>query len=308
MYVYKNIDLSGVSTETNIVHSTQNLDTGSVGLDLTRYVSGSISSSHWSSIQVLYYTSGSPVLEEKSLNGLDKWDNPNINFSNNGSTRNQQYVSKFHGYPSGSIFAIPQQYFGDKIKPGTFKLNDISHKDNSGNVLVIKDDKKGNLWSSNAHHSQSINHASHSDNYVGNIYYDTGLAIITETGSWSGSINYPDVGSTDGYQIEFDSTHTIYTNEYTIEIQPREFNYSTNYTLRCFTSDSGLSMPADSGSLLSNPYICADYTSSEFQPYITTVALYSSDNIYEPVIIGRLPKPLRVSDRITTTIKLRLDM
>ena len=67
-------------------------------------------------------------------------------------------------------------------------------------------------------------------------------------------------------------------------------------------------MPADSGSLLSNPYICADYTSSEFQPYITTVALYSSDNIYEPVIIGRLPKPLRVSDRITTTIKLRLDM
>ena len=64
MYVYKNIDLSGVSTETNIVHSTQNLDTGSVGLDLTRYVSGSISSSHWSSIQVLYYTSGSPVLED----------------------------------------------------------------------------------------------------------------------------------------------------------------------------------------------------------------------------------------------------
>tara|TARA_R100000008_G_scaffold58659_2_gene36475 strand:+ start:12596 stop:13525 length:930 start_codon:yes stop_codon:yes gene_type:complete len=309
MSVYKKINRSGISSEKSIVHHTQNLDTGSEGLSSIQYVSGSISSSHWSSIQLLYYTSGSPILQETGLNGLDKWDSPNINFSNNGSIRNKQYVNKFHGYPSGSIISIPQQYFGEEIKPKTFELTDLSYKDNSNIILKIKDDGKGNLYSTNAHHSQSAaSSISSSDNYVGNIYYDTGLAIITETGSWSGSVNYSQVTSQSNYKLQFDSTHTIYTNEYTIEIHPSEYNNSTNYTLRCFLKNSDLSMPEDSASILSNPYLCADYTGSEFQPYITTIGLYSRTNIHDPVIVARLPEPLRVSDKVTTTIKLRLDM
>ena len=309
MYVYKNINLSGTSTEKSITHYTQNLDTGSEGLTSVRYVSGSISASYWDSIHVLYYTSGSPILNEYTYTGLDKFDSPSHNFSNYGSIRNKQHVNKFHGYPSGSIITIPQQYFGEEIKPKSFELTDLAYKDNSGIAIRIKDDGKGNLYSPNAHHSQSSTSAlSSSDNYVGNIYYDTGLAILTETGSWSGSVNYPTITSTDSYKIKFDSTQTIYTKEWTIEINPREFNYSTNYTLRCFLSGSGLSMPDDSGSLLSNPWLCTDFTGSEFQPYITTIGLYNKDNIYDPVIVGKLAQPLRVSDRVTTTIKLRLDL
>ena len=308
MSAYKNINLSGISTEKNIAHYTKNLDTGSEGLVSTRYVSGSINNNHWNSIHVLYYTSGSPILNENTPNGYDKFDNPTYNFSNFGSTLNKQYVNKFHGYPSGSIISIPQQYFGDKIKPKSFELKDPNYKDNSNITLEIKDDGNGNLYSTNAHHSQSTTAASSSDNYVGNIFYDMGVAIITETGSWSGSVNYSDVTSQGDYEIEFKSTNTIFTNEYTIDINPQEFNYSTNYTLRGFLSGSGKTLPADSGSLLSNPYLYADFTSSLFQPYITTIGLYTSDDIHDPVIVARLPKPLRVSDKVTTTIKLRLDM
>jgi hypothetical protein len=309
MYVYKNINLSGVSTEKSIAHYTQNLDTGSEGLTSVSYVSGSTNSNYWDSIHVLYYTSGSPILNEKTYTGLDKFDSPSHNFSNYGSIRNKQHVNKFHGYPSGSIIVIPQQYFGEEIKPKSFELVDLAYKDNSGVPIKIKDDGKGNLYSPNAYHSQSSTSAlSSSDNYVGNIYYDTGLAILTETGSWSGSVNYPTITSTDGYKIQFDSTQTIYTKEWTIEINPTEFNNSTNYTLRGFPNDSNLSLPDDSGSLLDNPYLYADYTSSLFQPYITTIGLYNKDNIYDPVIVGKLAQPLRVSDKVTTTIKLRLDM
>ena len=265
---------------------------------------------HRNLIHVLYYTSGSGRFNHPTQNGLiDKWDSPSYNFSHNGSVRNKQYVNKFHGYISGSIVSISQQYFGDKIKPESFELTDPNYKDNSGISLKIKDDGNGNLYSSNAHHSQSAaTSISSSDNYVGNIYYDTGLAIITETGSWSGSVNYSDVTSQGDYEVQFKSTHTIFTREYSIEINPKEFNHSTNYTLRGFLSGSGKSLPTDSGSLLSNPYLYADFTGSEFQPYITTIGLYTKDNIYEPVIVSRLPKPLRVSDKVTTTIKLRLDM
>ena len=303
MSAFKNIDISSTVIKQNVVSYTHNFTTSSAGIQSINIISGSVSSSYWNSLNVLFYSSGSPQYPKEH-----KFEKPinNLAISDRGATL---YLIKFHGYISGSIVSISQQYFGDKIKPESFELTDPNYKDNSGISLKIKDDGNGNLYSSNAHHSQSAaTSISSSDNYVGNIYYDTGLAIITETGSWSGSVNYSDVTSQGDYEVQFKSTHTIFTREYSIEINPKEFNHSTNYTLRGFLSGSGKSLPTDSGSLLSNPYLYADFTGSEFQPYITTIGLYTKDNIYEPVIVARLPKPLRVSDKVTTTIKLRLDM
>ena len=62
--VFKRINASGIQFESNVVHYEQNLNTGSAGLSLTQYVSGSISSSYWDSLHVLFHTSGSPVLKE----------------------------------------------------------------------------------------------------------------------------------------------------------------------------------------------------------------------------------------------------
>ena len=54
-------------------------------------------------------------------------------------------------------------------------------------------------------------------------------------------------------------------------------------------------------------FYCAEYTGSEFQPYITTIGLYSGTNFVEPVAIARLPKPIMKSGKTTTIIKIRLD-
>ena len=100
----------------------------------------------------------------------------------------------------------------------TFKFTDISgsNVDNNSVNPIIIDDGFGNLYSTNAHHSQSITNASSSDNYVGNIFYDKGIAVITETGSWSGSVNYSDLGT--NYKFKFDSVNTINTYEYNVTL------------------------------------------------------------------------------------------
>ena len=307
-FIFK--EVSGLSIEPNIVHYPHTLNTGSNGVSSIKYVSGSISSSYWDSLQVLFFTSGSEKLTEyefhtgQGTGSYDMFDSPSSNFSLY-NIYNPQHVSKFHGYPSGSIFSISQHYVGDSIKKTSFQLKDLNNKDNSGNNPIIKDDGYGNLYSTNAYHSQSTNHASHSDNYVGNIFYDFGLAVITETGSWSGSVNYSDLGT--NYEIQLESTDKLHTHEYSVEVKPNEYNYSTNRTLRCFPSGSN----ADSGSpsvFLSNPYLCSDFTGSDFQPYVTNVALYNQGDTQEPVMIASFAKPIRISDKVSLVFKLRIDI
>ena len=163
------------------------------------------------------------------------------------------YGGKLHKnklYSSGSVIYIPQQYFGENIKPGSFTLTDNS----TSEEIIIKDDKHGNLYSSNAKFSQSINHASSSENYVGNIHYETGVAMITETGSWSGSvggngladINYTEVGG-GSFKMNFNSTFTITQNEIILKVKPHEFNATANGTI--FQGKSSNLLPEISRSL-----------------------------------------------------------
>ena len=216
MFVYKNIDKSGTLIGKSVVHYSHNLVTGSSGLASIHYISGSVSASHWKSLNTLFYTSGSPTYPSESK----------FYYNISNFILNNQFLNKFHGYPSGSIISISQKHFGEKIKPGSFKLTNNSYTDKDGNKPIIKDDKFGNLYSSNAIHSQSTAHISSSDNYVGNIFYDIGLAVITETGSWSGSVNYSDIGI--NHNIEFESTETIHTHQYSVTTNPNEFDYSMN--------------------------------------------------------------------------------
>ena len=51
----------------------------------------------------------------------------------------------------GVIYSIPQQYFGEYIKPGSFELNEES----TIYKLTIKDDKYGNLYAENSFISAS---------------------------------------------------------------------------------------------------------------------------------------------------------
>jgi hypothetical protein len=309
MFVFKNIDNSGTTTNTNVVHYTHNLNTGSSGITSTQFISASFNDSYWRSLNLLFYTSGSPLFSSEP-----KFNYHTSNFTIYDTT-NPQYLNKFHGYDKGSIISITQDRYSEKIKTGTFTLTDKSYTSSIDNSIkpIIKDDSYGNLYSTNAYHSQSaVTSISSSDNYVGNIFYEMGIAIITATGSWSGSVNYTDIASSSNYTVQFDSTDTITTKEYSVTINPNEFDYSMNYSLRCLPSGSTTTFEEASATygsaILSNPYLCSEFTGSDWNPYITNILLYNEGEYDEPVIIAKLPKPIMKSDNIATTFKIKLDL
>ena len=257
--VFGEIDKSSTLIESNVTNYTHNLTTASSGVQSIKIVSGSINSNYWESLNVLFYTSGSPQYGDEH-----KFGAPSSNLSIQ-PTRGEQFLTKYHNYPSSSIIQIPSQYYGEKIKEGSFTFTDLNNPDNSGNNPIIRDDGRGNLYSTNAHHSQSTTAASSSDNYVGNIFYDKGLAVITETGSWSGSVDYSDLAT--NYTLKFDSHHTITTHEYNVTLLPQDYNLTMNYSIRNVLS--GSSEPVTLGT----QYVASTFSSSAWQPYITTINL-----------------------------------
>ena len=295
MYVFGEINKSTGIVESNVVNYTQNLTNSSIGIQTIKIISGSTNTNYWKSLNVLFYTSGSPIYNSEHKFGL-----PSNNFSLN-PTRGAQYLTKYHSYPSSSLIVIPQQYLGAKIKEGSFKLTDSDNTDNDGTNPIIIDDGFGNLYSTNAHHSQSTSAASSSDNYVGNVFYDRGLAVITETGSWSGSVNYSDLAT--NYELKFDSSNKITSHEFYVILRPNEYNHSMNYTLRAPLSGSN-----PSHMTLSTEYLAIEYTGSNFQPYITTINLWQKGIYDEPVIQATLPKAIRKSNKIDLVFKIKLDI
>jgi len=296
MHVFGEIDKSSTIIENNIVNYTQNLTTSSLGVQSKKITSGSINTNYWDSLNVMFYTSGSPKYE-----GETKFTAPSSNMSIK-PTNGEQFLTKYHGYPNSSLIIIPSQYYGEKIKEGSFKFTDISgsNADNNSVNPIIIDDGFGNLYSTNAHHSQSITNASSSDNYVGNIFYDKGLAVITETGSWSGSVKYSDLAT--NYTLKFDSQHTITTHEYNVTLIPQDYNLTMNYTIRNVLTSSSNSLTLGTSTL------AAEFTSSDFQPYITTINLFQKGDYDTPVIQATLPRAIRKSDKINTRFKIKLDI
>jgi len=296
MHVFGEIDKSSTIIENNIVNYTQNLTTSSLGVQSKKITSGSINTNYWDSLNVMFYTSGSPKYE-----GETKFTAPSSNMSIK-PTNGEQFLTKYHGYPNSSLIIIPSQYYGEKIKEGSFKFTYISgsNADNNSVNPIIIDDGFGNLYSTNAHHSQSITNASSSDNYVGNIFYDKGLAVITETGSWSGSVKYSDLAT--NYTLKFDSQHTITTHEYNVTLIPQDFNLTMNYSIRNVLSGSTEPLT------LGTPYVASTFSSSFWQPYITTINLYQRGDYDTPVIQATLPRPIIKSDKINTRFKIKLDI
>jgi len=59
---------------------------------------------------------------------------------------------------------------------------------------------------------------------------------------------------------------------------------------------------------LNTSTLASTFTGSDFQPYITTIALYQDGDYDIPVITANLPKPIRKSDKINTRFKIKLDI
>lgn len=285
MGVYKKLKSEDFSFKKIKLHKTFNLNTGSSGINTISYISGSTtnSGSYWDALRINYYLSGSSLATTDLAS--QTFNNPYHSFAIY-DIYNPQHKNKFHS--SGSIISITQQYFGETIKKNSFILTDKSNIFNK--EVIIKDDGYGNLYSTNASVSSSNNSVSSSDNYVGNIFYNTGIITITDTGSWSGSVNYTDI-ATQNYSAEFQSTNTLYIQEYSINTKGSELNGTNNPTAKS-GSDFGI--------------LANHLTSSGWSPYITTIGLYDDDK--NLLVTGRISQPVKKIKWGDLTFKLRFDI
>ena len=150
--------------------------------------------------------------------------------------------------------------------------------------------------------TQVLNHYSSSNGspYVGNVFYQNGLATITHPqyqvvlggiGDFVVGESFT-VGENHITQLKFQGSHLIYENEYQCTVDEYEFNDTTNISARKLKS-------RDSGDIANFA------TSSLFKPYVTTVGLYNENN--ELLVVGKLGQPVRTSDETDTTFVLRWD-
>jgi hypothetical protein len=173
-------------------------------------------------------------------------------------------------FPTGSnneiaVIAIPSNLFGEYIKPGTFSL---TYENGS-----LTDDGESNLISGSSK--------------IGDIIYEHGMVIITETPSI-----IQDISMSQNISCEFESTVTIYETQYKCTVRENEYNFSQNPTLISGSSNSGV--------------IYNFATGSFFTPYATTIGLY--DNNYNLLAVAKLAQPLPLSAVTDTSILVNLDL
>ena len=114
------------------------------------------------------------------------------------------------------------------------------------------------------------------------------------------------VVNTSNYVIKVaDATDTIDSHEYVVTVKPNEFNHSMNYSLRCWPTGS---IARSEVNWLRNPYMCSEFTGSNFNTYVTTIALYNKDDYKEPVIIAKLPRAIMKSKKIAQTFIIKADI
>ena len=261
---------------------------------------------------------------------LPKGTNQEQPFLSYGPSNPNKMFRNLHA--SASMISVPQQFFGEGIKPGSLKISD----DSTDITIDIRDDKDGNLYDF-AHSSSYATHKNSSFNFsqgvtaqgsgsvIGNIFYNTGVIVVTDTGS------YLDVfqgTGNDGFELTFKATHTIYQHEYTVISKAGQHNATKNVSATFQRSGSitikegatpyHLFPPGDnpSGGKNSTGSFDSSYEAtqfyepfvshSEFAPYITTIGLYN--DLGELLAIGRTSKPIKNDDKMDMSFVVRFDV
>jgi hypothetical protein len=136
-------------------------------------------------------------------------------------------------------------------------------------------------------------------NIVGNVFYEYGIAVISDPRPkyWNTMLgrtgNYDYYNLTDGFDGSFRTTTTFYEHEVICRLKKNEFNFSTNPSLRK-DNDPYTSYPKDF------------VTSSFFNPYITTIGLYNDNS--ELVAVAKLANPVEKRDDVDMNIIIRWDV
>lgn len=116
-----------------------------------------------------------------------------------------------------TIFNISNLYYGRRIQPGTFMIKDSAISGSHGKVSVtLRDDKLGNLYRADSltpHHTQ---------NSVGNIFYDEGIILIKNPHLYFFGKNQ--------YEMSFKGVYNIFSTKYEILAPQGLLNSSSNAT------------------------------------------------------------------------------
>ncbi len=142
-------------------------------------------------------------------------------------------------------------------------------------------------------HSESIALLSSSvtnTNIVGNIFYDYGLAVITDPRSKYQNM-FSGTGQ-NGWYVNFQNKHTIYEQEYYCHIRSSEYKLSMNPTLR-------------ENNTIIDDKIKGMASHSKFSPYITTIGLY--DDNFDLLAVAKMGQPIKKPSNMDTTIVVRFD-
>jgi hypothetical protein len=196
------------------------------------------------------------------------------------------------------VISAPQERFGDRIKPGTVHVEQIiTDPDVTASIstasgsFTLYDDKNGNLYDNENSASFSANKARYT---VGNVFYEHGNIVITNTGSahTTGSqYQYFGTGSST-YTVKFKATQRIYELEAYCTAKAGEFNMPMNPSARVSRS-------------LQTSDPLGFVSSSDFSSYVTTVGLY--DNNLNLVAVGKTAQPIRNESDLALTFVVRLD-
>ena len=335
--MFKNLDTKDVSirpfqVNKNFTHN--NNDSGS-GVFAIKAISGSFRNYDSGSDTVVNIVSSSL---SSSYFALPTWHTTNNSFYRDFSSKpsllaGSGIISKQNREINGTarIISVAKNLYGERIKPGSINLSATI-----GSVtFTIVDDEEGNLYDSN--HSASFatfkrnnftsgstttSNSVGSGSEVGNIFYDQGLLVFTDTGSYADA-------ATSAFTLKYQASQTHYEYEYRIRVRPFEFNTTTNISV---TPDRSGSITIDSS--VSNASMSAFFppshnptgegtgsyatyynaataslaftTSSDFKPYVTDIGLYNENG--ELLIHGKLGKAIKLSDDIETTFIVRFDV
>ena len=209
-----------------------------------------------------------------------------------------------------NVISIPSKLWGKNIEPQSFSLDyNPSGTGVGSSDFKIWDDGDGNL-------RYSLPHQSITNDYIGNICYSHGMAIMTpisESNQVGGVLATPNnlgwlvLEGQNGYSgtnnlqyltVGWSSSVILYEHQYKCVVRENEFGYSLNPSVLS-GSQSEQVLPGTNN-------VYKDFaTGSYFSPYITTVGLY--DNDQNLLAIGKLSVPTKVPMNADLEIQVAFD-
>jgi hypothetical protein len=284
MGAYKKLNKQDAYITTYVAHkpwAINNTQYGSYGITVTS-ANTTTNSRYRNSINQLYYPSKSLSSGNIVSHSFDYYEQTTL-FNTAYRTRATEEVSP-------RIVSIPRALYGTAIQPNTFNMFCRL----STNVFkTILDDGEGGLY---IPADQLLDTP---EQYVGDIIYPHGIAIITEVAYASSVIQ----------RVSFNSSQPIYTYNYHCKVRESEYNYTYNPSalsgsLKTIYDNNG-DVYSTSGNV-SDGVLKNNVTGSSFQPYITTVGLYNDAN--ELIAVAKMGQPVPKPANTEMTIIVKIDI